>query len=757
MTENWDAIIIGSGIGGMTAATLLAKVGRMRVLVLEKHSERGGLTHVFRRDGASWDVGVHYVGQMQPGTRPRLLFDFLSGKELEWNQMPDDFERFIYPGLDFAEPSDPKRYEERLIERFPDEAKAIRCYFVDLVEAANWHVQGTMQSMLPWPLNFLLAQWRRLSSQKAMQTTGEYLSGHFKSTELKALLASQWGDYGLPPDESAFALHALVVWSYLDGGWFPKGGASRIARTFEVGVEANGGAIKVCQEVTSILTEGTHVVGVKALDGRRAQPTEVVYHAPIVISNAGATVTYNRLLPTDGAIGRKTAAVRDSIDLLEGGLSAVVLYLRLNNPVSTLGVKGENYWIKTNFEHDNIDAHTKAVLAGKPQYAYMSFPSAKSGESRFHTVEVLTLVKAEAFSTWHGTDHTARGKDYVELKKRISQGLLDLADTTTPGLKALVQYSELSTPLTVEDFTSHPRGAIYGLKGTPKRYASLALSAMSPIAGLQLSGCDASSLGVAGAMMGGFVAASRVLGPLGFVRIFRAMRVKPTGELPLKVVPRLAEKMRAVLIAKTALTPHIWRLEFDLQEPVCFSPGQYVLLRVAPFEWRNYSIARAEGKRFELLVSTRTGGDGSIYAESVQPGTETEVELPFGNYQLLHNSHRRVFVATGTGIAPFLPMFAALEASGELNTAELLFGCSHREDDITRCGHFEHLPPTTVCVSHDPAAEIFFHGRVTEVLSGLKFDPAKTDFYLCGAPAMIDDCQTILANAGATQVLIEPF
>lgn len=757
MTGKWDAIVIGSGIGGMTAATLLAKVGRMRVLVLEKHSERGGLTHVFRRDGASWDVGVHYVGQMEPGARPRALFDYLSGNQLEWNQMPDDFERFIYPGLNFAEPSDPKQYEERLIKHFPEEAKAIRRYFVDLAEAANWHIIGTMQSMLPWPLNFLLAQWRRLGSQKAIQTTGEYLNRCFKSKELKALLTSQWGDYGLPPKESTFALHALVVRSYLAGGWFPRGGASRIARTFEVGVEVNGGAIKVCQQVTSILTEGTRVVGVKALDGRGAQPTEVIYYAPIVISDAGATVTYNRLLPTDGAIGQKTAKVRSSIDLLEGGMSAVVLYLRLNKPVSTLGIKGENYWINTTFEHDNIDAQTKAVLEGKPQSAYMSFPSSKSGDDRFHTAEVLALIKAEAFFEWHGTDHAARGKEYVELKKRISQGLLDLAESAKPGLKALVQYSELSTPLTVEDFTSHPGGAIYGLKGTPKRYASTALSAISPIAGLQLGGCDASTLGVAGAMMGGVVAASRALGPFGFLRILRAMRIKPRNELPLIAAPHSAEKIHATLISKTALTAFIWLLEFDLLEPACFTPGQYVLLRVAPFEWRNYSIARAEGKHLELLVSTRTGGDGSIYAGRVQPGAETEMELPFGSYQLQLNSHRKVFVATGTGIAPFLPMFAALEASAELNSAELLFGCSHKVDDIIHSGHFKPLPRTTVCVSRDLAMEGSFHGRVTEVLSVLKFDPATTDFYLCGAPAMMESCRAILAAAGATQVLVEPF
>ena len=132
-------VILGiiPGIGGLSAAVLLAKIGKMRVLVLEKHFERGGLTHVFRRDGASWDVGVHYVGNMEKGSRVRTLFDFMSGGALDWNRMPDEFERFVYPGFDFTVPSDPRQYRERLISRFPDEAAAIRRYFADLNEVFN--------------------------------------------------------------------------------------------------------------------------------------------------------------------------------------------------------------------------------------------------------------------------------------------------------------------------------------------------------------------------------------------------------------------------------------------------------------------------------------------------------------------------------------------------------------------------------------------------------------------------------------------
>lgn len=405
----------------------------------------------------------------------------------------------------------------------------------------------------------------------------------------------------------------------------------------------------------------------------------------------------------------------------------------------------------TNISHSRHVVE-QAVLAGTPQHAFMSFPSAKSGDARFHTAEVSAAVCPEAFDAWRGTVSGQRGPAYAALKERIGQGLLRLADSTVPGFAALVQNSELSTPLTYEHFTSRPQGCFCGLPGRPARYQTGQLSVRSPIAGLYLSGSDVACLGVMGAMMGGVAAASKALGPAGFLRIMGAISRAKASPV---VRTRPAEKKRAVLVTKPALTPSIWRLEFDLDEDVRFVPGQYAKMCVAPFEWRGYSIAAVSGRRLTFLISTRTRGDGSTYANSVQPGEETEIELPLGSYQLLSNTNRKVFVATGTGIAPFLAMFQHMARTGELGSAELYFGCRTVEENIT--SHFPELPRTIVCVSRGKAMPGEFQGRVTQALAGLQFDPPGTDFYICGSAAMVADCRTILERAGAPRILTELF
>ncbi|PIF01526.1 MAG: all-trans-retinol 13,14-reductase, partial [Propionibacterium sp.] len=323
----YDCIVIGSGIGGLAAAGLLARVADKRVLVLEKHLEPGGLTHTFRRDGASWDVGVHYLGEMGPDDGMFQYLDYLSAGELKFNQMPEGFDRFVYPDIDFTVPSDPDEYQDKLIELFPAEQRAIRRYFRDIKRAYRWNIIRMSRAMVPGFIDPIFALIEKLTGRTATSTTGDYLKKNFRSPVLRALLVSQWGDYGLPPSRSAFAIHSLVINSYLHGAWFPQGGSARIARTIEKTIERSGGAVRVGQEVTKILVEDGRAVGVAAIDRRGLNRQEVTYRAPLVISNAGAKLTFEKFLPTDGEIGRLTQKSRQIIKNSGPGSSSISVYL----------------------------------------------------------------------------------------------------------------------------------------------------------------------------------------------------------------------------------------------------------------------------------------------------------------------------------------------------------------------------------------------------------------------------------------------
>ncbi|WP_202901334.1 FAD-dependent oxidoreductase [Chania multitudinisentens] len=752
----WDVIVIGSGIGGITSAGLLAGVGGKKVLVLEKHTEPGGLTHVFRRDGAAWDVGLHYIGNVGPDSATRRLFDWLSCGELQWNPLPDDFDCFVYPDFQFKVPSDPALYKKRLITRFPDEARAIKRYFRDINLCALWATMGFVRAFVPQKIAPLIRVLQRLTSRKSLQTTQQYMEKNFRSPLLRAVLVSQWGDYGLPPAKSAFAIHAQIVKHYLNGAWYPQGGAGRIVRTFEKRLESQGGEIRVSQEVVSIIIENNRAVGVKVIDRRSGAAREVIYRAPTIISNIGVENTFQYLLPVDGEIGSKTASIRALVERLKGNaVSAVTLYLRLKAPISTLGVQGENYWINTHIDHSDLGLHSENVMKGQPSQIYVSFPSAKAGDGRFHTAEIITFVLPDAFSAWQGTVKGQRGNGYAEQKKRVAEGLLRLAETSLPGLTQLVSYSELSTPLTVEHYTSHPKGGFYGLPATPERYSAYFLGPTTPIAGLYISGTDAGCLGIVGALMGGVGAASQVLGPKGYHLIQTAVKKEPQ-RMPAYPLP--TNKKRAVLLNKTQITATIWYLHFELDSPLAaFEPGQFGRLRVADYEWRDYSIAHAEGRKIQFVIDTQTGGDGSIFVNNATIGQQTDIELPLGHYTLVRNSNRKVFIATGTGIAPFLPMFNQLEREKSIHLAELFFGCQTSADDITR--HFSPLPPAKiVCLSRtETVSDGVFKGRVTDALNNLRFDPATTDFYVCGSAAMVMDCQSLLAGKGAKNIFIETY
>jgi phytoene dehydrogenase-like protein len=223
-----DVIVIGSGIAALTLASLLAQLHRKRVLLLERHFQPGGFTHQFSRCRYHWDVGLHYVGEMEKDSYIRQVFDLVTRSQVDWARLPEPFERFSYPGFEFDVHGDPQRYAADLIERFPDERAAIRAYFKDLRRAARALNCTTLETNTQGLLRLLMTAGRFWTGRHLGVTTRDYLQARFREPMLRTVLASQWGDYGLPPAESAFPVHAMIAHHYRNGAYYPAGGAGGI-------------------------------------------------------------------------------------------------------------------------------------------------------------------------------------------------------------------------------------------------------------------------------------------------------------------------------------------------------------------------------------------------------------------------------------------------------------------------------------------------------------------------------------------------
>ncbi|GAC1326931.1 MAG: NAD(P)/FAD-dependent oxidoreductase [Candidatus Dormibacteria bacterium] len=518
--DSYDAIVVGSGIGGLSAASLLSRVAGKRVLVLERHFKLGGFTHSFQRRQFSWDPGVHYVGEMHPGTQLRRFFDLVTDSAVEWSALPEHFERFVYPDFQFSVSSEQGRYLTDLQQMFPAEAASIARYFLDVERATAWYQRYMAAKVMPAAAGRLLElRGRRL----AMTLTADYLAANFADPRLRALLGSQWGDYGVPPARSPFAVHALIVDHYLRGAWYPVGGAGAIAAAVVPVVERGGGTCAVNAQVEKILVENGAAAGVRVRFGQGTRHTWRTVRSPLVISDAGADITYTRLLAEAPGL-RERELVRE----LPQSVSAVQLFLGLDRNPRELGVNGENLWIFGGYDHDAAFDRSADVAAGRPGGCFVVFPSVKDPRARAHTAEIIALVDDQPFKEWESAGWMHRGSDYAALKERIAEGLLDLAERHVPGLRRSVVFSELATPLTLAHFTGTRSGGCYGLAVTRERLRARWLGVRTPVRGVLLTGSDVASPGVAGAMMGGVLAAARVLGPTGMIRIVRAAR--PSAE-----------------------------------------------------------------------------------------------------------------------------------------------------------------------------------------------------------------------------------
>ncbi|GCC28487.1 all-trans-retinol 13,14-reductase-like [Chiloscyllium punctatum] len=523
--ENLDAIVIGSGIGGLSVAAILAKAGK-RVLVLEQHDQAGGCCHTFIKKGFEFDVGIHYIGELYERSFLRTLVDQITDGQLQWAKMDDVFDNVILGDQQtqriYQVCGGNQNYRNCLKTQFPQETEAID-KFLELVKMISKKISLlVIIKMVPLLLaRFLIRSgiihWISSIFKLASTPLSDVVNKLTENKDLRAVMCYICGDYGVMPKEASFVMHATIIQHYQNGAWYPKGGASEIAFHIIPVIKKSGGDVLMRAPVQCILiNKDGQACGVTVKKGKE----EINLFAPVVISDAGIFNTYERLLPHEL---RSKPAIQAQLSMIRHGMGGFSVFIGLDGSKEELGLKAGNYWF---YRENNFDelfskyfALSKEDVAEGCPFMFVSFPSAKdpAWDERFagkSNMVIVTLAQYEWFEEWKDERVKKRGEDYENFKMDIARRLLDRVTEYFPQLKDRIEYIRVGTPLSHEFYIASSHGEIYGANHDVSRFAPEAIASLrakTPVKNLYLTGQDIFSCGFTGAIHGGVICASRVL------------------------------------------------------------------------------------------------------------------------------------------------------------------------------------------------------------------------------------------------------
>ncbi|WP_280307147.1 phytoene desaturase family protein [Nocardia neocaledoniensis] len=522
--QNWDAIVVGSGMGGMTAAAYLAAGGR-RTLVVEQGDVLGGCTHVFRRKGFEFEVGVHYLGDCgrPEGNIPTILRGVGVDKHIEFEEIdPDGFDVLAFPSVTFAVPRGWDAYRDRLIETFPEDAAALRRYvriirkLADAVDRATTpaSIRGSaaMAARAGWAAPFAVMPLTRVFDICGVGPAP------------RPVLGGQTPAYAAPANRAPAIVQAGFLKNYVEGGaYFPVGGGQVLSATMAEVVRANGGDFRLNARVRKILAEDGRVLGVELDSGETIA-------APVVVSNADVKRTYLELLDPAAVSPLKRKLVSGytmawplfntylgvDIDLSETMTSSQIWKFRADTDFGPM--QEALSWEAAGRDRTRWLQAVRENICGMIHIAGNKDPNTPFAPAGQSVVEIMTYLPADP-DLWGITaggpvagEKYRDSPDYLELKDAVTEIMIDLAAEVIPNLREHLIWQEAGTPITQERYTHSTRGGSYGIEMSLRQLGPLRPGPKTEITGLYLAGASqAWGPGVEGVMLSGVGAAGAVL------------------------------------------------------------------------------------------------------------------------------------------------------------------------------------------------------------------------------------------------------
>jgi len=480
--RKYDAIIAGSGLGGLLCGTILAKEG-MHVCILEKSQQAGGCLQTFQRKGVVFDTGVHYFGGMDPGQTLYRYWNYLglTGSLALERMNPDGFDIIGINGRDYPIAMGFDHFVDQLLPWFPSEKENLEKYIRCLKEISA-----------AFPLYNLELPKDHKEENYRSQGAFDFFSALSGSGTLASVLAGNNLLYAGHREHTPLHLPALINHSFISSAWRTVGGSAQIAEKLMKDILAYGGEIHRNEEVTEIdLNENEFEVMTKP---------DRCFSAKKFISGIHPAKTLKMM---ESTVFRKSFFKR--ITNLKNTVSSFAVYIVLKD--RSFPYLDHNYYY-----HKTDDVWNDSSGEEWPSGYMLHTPAPASADGYARNMIILAAMPFEKVKKWEHTHQGNRGQEYLEFKDNCAASLLGLAELRFPGLRSAIRYMEASTPLTWRDYTGIPEGSMYGIERDYQDPLVTTLLPATKIPGFYFTGQNINLHGVLGVTIGAVLTCGEILG-----------------------------------------------------------------------------------------------------------------------------------------------------------------------------------------------------------------------------------------------------